>query len=93
MRNKNLTTEHIKADFPNSFDLVNYLIKLAINYIDSGREPFVPCQERNPVQIVLKELAAGKDQFVEEDEDDAAFPDEGLAIAGLKSVREAITVK
>ena len=60
-----LTNEGISKNFSNQFDLVNYAIKLAVNMIQSGREPRVRLNTENPALLTLAEIAEGKDTFIE----------------------------
>lgn len=49
--------------FDSQFDLVNHAIRLAVNLIDTGREPRVKLSSQNPAVIVLKEIKEHKDFF------------------------------
>lgn len=61
-----LTNESISKKFKNTFDLVNYAIKLAENMILSGREQRIRTEVgMNPASLVLEEISLGKDQLVD----------------------------
>lgn len=58
-----LTNEQLRNMFTNQFELVNYAIKLAENFIRSGREPFVLHEPQNLTTQILEIIETGKDKF------------------------------
>lgn len=58
-----LTNEVLRDRFKNSFDLVNYAIKLAENMIRTGREARVKSDVQNRAMLILEEIYEGKDQL------------------------------
>ncbi len=63
---KCLTNEILlkRTRFKSQFDLVNYAIKLAGDYVKSGRPSFIDSGDiRNPALEVLGEIAIGKDRI------------------------------
>lgn len=74
MENKNhqikdqlqLTNESLSGKFKSQFELVNYAIRLADNFIRSGRPLRVTRQDtQNPAALILEEITQGKDAFEE----------------------------
>ncbi len=70
-----LTSEYLTSKFINQFDIVNHAIKLAENMILSGRGARVRIDVigMNPANIVLEEIAQGKDyleEMLDDDEDE-----------------------
>lgn len=65
-----LTTEHLKKDFPSSFELVNYSIKQAKDMIKSDRQCRVTTPIHNRAYQILLEIACHKDFFENIDLDD-----------------------
>lgn len=65
MENKDhLTNETLGDKFKSQFDLVNYAIRLADNFIKSGRPPrIIKMESQNPAAMILEEIRQGKDQF------------------------------
>ena len=60
----NLTNETLGDKFKSQFDLVNYAIRLADNFIKSGRPPrIIKMEIQNPAAMILEEIRQGKDQF------------------------------
>lgn len=63
-KRENLTNETLGDKFKSQFDLVNYAIKLADNFIKSGRPPrVIKIESQNPAALILEEIRQGKDQF------------------------------
>lgn len=65
MENKDhITNETLGDKFKSQFDLVNYAIRLADNFIKSGRPPrIIKLEIQNPAALILEEIRQGKDQF------------------------------
>lgn len=65
MENKDhITNETLGDKFKSQFDLVNYAIRLADNFIKSGRPPrIIKLEVQNPAALILEEIRQGKDQF------------------------------
>ncbi|HAZ16074.1 MAG: hypothetical protein A2Y28_04390 [Chlamydiae bacterium GWC2_50_10] len=72
--NKELTTEHVRSLFPNTFKLTNYAIRLAQFYIRSGQEV--------SSSSLVKEVAKHPDEsYLEtlkslEEEESETYPEE-----------------
>lgn len=60
-----LTNESIRKKFKSQFDLVSYAIKLAEQYIQSGRSPYVTVDNQNTAVVIIEEIEEGKDQLEE----------------------------
>jgi DNA-directed RNA polymerase subunit omega len=60
-----LTNEKVAKKFKNTFDLVNYAIRLAENMIKSGRDSRVRTDSQNRAMQILGEIINDKDEFDE----------------------------
>lgn len=60
---ENLTNEVFSKRFKSQFEMVNYMIRLAGNMIDSGREPRVKIDSKNIAIQIAAEVALEKDQL------------------------------
>lgn len=58
-----ITKENIKQKFKSQFDLVNYSIKLAEQFMLSGRAPYTKIDSLNPANIIIDEVEEGKDKL------------------------------
>lgn len=68
---ENLTSEALCRKYSSHFEFVNHAIKLAENFIYSGRAPRVPTDESQSVpSIILQEIVEGKDYFEDLPEED-----------------------
>lgn len=88
MEKEDLTNEKLSKQFTNQFDLVNYAIKLADNYIKTGRPPRVKVDVENPVIQILAEIEQGKDQLVE-----IEFEEEEIVIGFEEKTHEKLDGK
>jgi hypothetical protein len=68
---RTLTNQHLSTKFTNSFELVNYAIRLAKNMIQSERPCRIPTPVQNRAFQILLEIAEGKDLF----DDISALPE------------------
>ena len=59
---RNLTSEKFMKGFINTFDLVNYAIKLAHEDIAAGRDPDESKKIKNRAYQILQRIATGKDK-------------------------------
>ncbi len=69
-----LTSEQLLKRFKNQFELVRYAIQLAENSIRSGREPDIATDSQNVAYMILAEIAAHKEKFVEIPKEEAPAP-------------------
>ncbi|MBS0634825.1 MAG: hypothetical protein JSR37_05125 [Verrucomicrobia bacterium] len=60
-----LTNEKLLKRFNNQFELVRYAIQVAENTIRSGRELDIWADSQNVSYLILSEIAANKEEFVE----------------------------
>lgn len=62
-KNSPLTHASIRQKFKSQFELVNYAIQMADQFIHSGRSPRVHIDNQNPAVIIIEEIEEGKDTF------------------------------
>ena len=60
-----LTGERLRKRFTSQFDLVNYAIRVAENFIETGRDVTVKTGVANPAYNILEEIALRKEIFAE----------------------------
>ncbi len=91
-KHHHLTNEKLKERFKNSFELVNYAIKRAQNFVDTGRKPQVDIDKDNPALIVLSEIFEGvdKDEHFEDPTTIEKAAKEEIAKKGVELVKAAL---
>lgn len=73
-----LTSERLRKRFISQFDLVNYAIRIAKNWVETGRDINVSTDIQNPAFNILEEIASHKEVMAEKPVDES---DTGLDLS------------
>lgn len=92
-RRDHLTSERLRKRFGSQFDLVNYAIRIAQNWVDTGRDMNVTTDIQNPAYNILEEIACNREVMAEKKKEEESMGLDLSAPMSREDIVKAVEAK